>query len=45
MMRAALAGHREVVELLIAEGTDVNARQSNGATALLWRLRKASARS
>ena len=30
------AGHKEVVELLIAEGADVNAKNEDGRTPLDW---------
>ena len=36
MQFAAPSGQKEVVELLIAEGADVNAKMDNGRTALHW---------
>ena len=33
---AASEGHKEIVELLIAEGVDVNMKVMNGTTPLLW---------
>jgi len=33
---AAFDGHKEVAELLIAAGTDVNAKNNNGETPLDW---------
>jgi uncharacterized protein len=36
LIRAAQAGHREMVRLLLANGADVNARDAGGGTALIW---------
>lgn len=33
---AAFVGHKDVVELLIARGADVNIRDRGGRTALRW---------
>ena len=36
LIRAAQAGHSEMVRLLLANGADVNARDAGGGTALIW---------
>ena len=36
MFIAAHEGHREIVELLIAEGADVNEKNGSGETSLNW---------
>ena len=36
LMEAALVGHTDTVRVLLANGTDVNARNNNGVTALLF---------
>ena len=39
LIPAAATGHKEVVELLIAKGADVNAKPEDGATPLDWAKR------
>jgi hypothetical protein len=36
--RAAYHGHKEIVELLIAKGADVNAKDDDGKTPLNWAI-------
>jgi ankyrin repeat protein len=37
---AAFGGHKEVAELLIAEGADVNAKAGDGSTPLDWAIKR-----
>ena len=37
---AAVRGHKETAELLIAEGADMNANSDNGGTPLDWAIGK-----
>ena len=37
---AATYGHKEVAELLIAEGADVNAKAGDGSTPLDWAIKR-----
>jgi hypothetical protein len=37
---AAFGGHKEVAELLIAEGADVNAKAGGGSTPLDWAIKR-----
>jgi len=36
LLHAAFGGHKEIVELLIAKGADVNAKNDSGRTSLNW---------
>jgi len=38
-MQTAWEGHTEAVQLLLAQGADVNARDNDGKTALMWAKR------
>jgi ankyrin repeat protein len=41
-MMAVRGGHAQTVELLLARGADVNHRNQDGATALMWARRAGS---
>jgi ankyrin repeat protein len=36
LIMASSNGHKDIVDTLIAKGTDVNAKDNKGQTALMW---------